>query len=311
MDLSVNVIFVIVVSVLQLAISNVAAVDYLVGDEKGWTTNVDYRAWAKGKIFHVGDRLVFKYPAGDHNVVQVKRDEFKYCMASPKSLALTSGHDEIELTSAGRKLYISSVRDHCILGNQKLAITVFPAPSIDYWKRFPEVPAPAPTIDIWKLFFPPAPAPFPIDWKKLFFPPMAAPAPVPFPIDWKKLFFPPMPAPAPAPFPFDWKKLFFPPTTAPAPAPFAFDWTKFFFPPTAAPAPTPIVEFPWKKYFMPPLTAPAPAPSTDYTWIFKLMFPPFPAPAPAPTANFFSRWMLPPMTNAPYFSPPNGMNQKE
>lgn len=29
----------------------------MVGDDQGWTTNYDYQAWAKGKEFHVGDKL--------------------------------------------------------------------------------------------------------------------------------------------------------------------------------------------------------------------------------------------------------------
>lgn len=33
------------------------ATEYTVGDDKGWTTNFDYEAWAKDKVFHVGDKL--------------------------------------------------------------------------------------------------------------------------------------------------------------------------------------------------------------------------------------------------------------
>lgn len=35
----------------------VSAKEFTVGDKKGWTINFDYQAWAKGKEFHVGDRL--------------------------------------------------------------------------------------------------------------------------------------------------------------------------------------------------------------------------------------------------------------
>jgi hypothetical protein len=31
--------------------------EFMVGDDKGWTVNFDYQAWAKGKEFHVGDKL--------------------------------------------------------------------------------------------------------------------------------------------------------------------------------------------------------------------------------------------------------------
>ena len=33
------------------------ATDYVVGDDSGWTINYDYQAWAKDKVFHVGDKL--------------------------------------------------------------------------------------------------------------------------------------------------------------------------------------------------------------------------------------------------------------
>ena len=35
----------------------VMATDHIVGDDKGWTTNVNYTDWAKDKVFHVGDTL--------------------------------------------------------------------------------------------------------------------------------------------------------------------------------------------------------------------------------------------------------------
>ncbi|RVW69198.1 hypothetical protein CK203_060839 [Vitis vinifera] len=34
------------------------ATEFTVGDDQGWTINFDYVAWAKDKVFHVGDKLV-------------------------------------------------------------------------------------------------------------------------------------------------------------------------------------------------------------------------------------------------------------
>ncbi|KAA8522310.1 hypothetical protein F0562_012983 [Nyssa sinensis] len=98
----------------------------MVGDDKGWTPNFDYQAWAEGKEFVVGDKLVFKYQAGAHNVFRVNGTVFQQCMVPPASEALTTGNDVINLTSPGRKWYICGVAKHCELGNQKLAITVLP-----------------------------------------------------------------------------------------------------------------------------------------------------------------------------------------
>lgn len=33
------------------------ATEYIVGDDKGWNLGVDYQAWAKDKMFNVGDSL--------------------------------------------------------------------------------------------------------------------------------------------------------------------------------------------------------------------------------------------------------------
>ena len=33
------------------------ASEFTVGDDQGWTINFDYEAWAKEKVFHVGDKL--------------------------------------------------------------------------------------------------------------------------------------------------------------------------------------------------------------------------------------------------------------
>ena len=33
------------------------ATEFTVGDDQGWTINFDYEAWAKDKVFHVGDKL--------------------------------------------------------------------------------------------------------------------------------------------------------------------------------------------------------------------------------------------------------------
>lgn len=52
--------FVIVAIFAVIVLSTIAmATEYIVGDENGWTNDgsVDYEAWAKGKMFNVGDLL--------------------------------------------------------------------------------------------------------------------------------------------------------------------------------------------------------------------------------------------------------------
>ncbi|XP_049402231.1 blue copper protein-like [Solanum stenotomum] len=93
------------------------ATEYWVGGEKGWTLDVDYQAWAKGKTFKVGDTLV-----------------------PPPSQGLTSGHDVITLVSPGKHWYICGFPTHCSDHSQKLVITVeggapapAPVPAMEYW----------------------------------------------------------------------------------------------------------------------------------------------------------------------------------
>ncbi|PKU66323.1 Stellacyanin [Dendrobium catenatum] len=111
----------------------VGAKDFIVGDEEGWKVGVNYTEWAEDKDFRVGDRIVFNYVKGKHNVLKVTGPAFRSCNKTVSS-PLTTGNDKIELTSAGRKWYICAIGDHCEKG-MKLFIDVEEA----------EVPAPAPS----------------------------------------------------------------------------------------------------------------------------------------------------------------------
>lgn len=45
-------------AICMVLFSSVAmAVDHIVGDEKGWTVDVNYTQWAQDKVFRVGDNL--------------------------------------------------------------------------------------------------------------------------------------------------------------------------------------------------------------------------------------------------------------
>ncbi|KAJ0770083.1 putative Phytocyanin domain, cupredoxin [Helianthus annuus] len=116
--------------------TSVSAKLFTVGDEKGWTLNFDYQAWAKDKVFVVGDQLVFKYATGKHNVFRVNGTVFQQCIIPPTNEALTSGYDVITLATPGRKWYICGVGKHCEYG-LKLFINVLP-------QSYPSPPPPPP-----------------------------------------------------------------------------------------------------------------------------------------------------------------------
>ncbi|XP_047337961.1 blue copper protein 1a-like [Impatiens glandulifera] len=113
---------------------------HVVGDDKGWTLNFDYQAWAQGKEFRVGDKLVFNYNKDSHNVLKVNGTGFQQCNAtSAIGEALISGNDIVTLATPGRKWYICGIGKHCEVGNMKLVITVILP------QDGPGSPAPSPT----------------------------------------------------------------------------------------------------------------------------------------------------------------------
>ncbi|KAK8482011.1 hypothetical protein V6N13_073499 [Hibiscus sabdariffa] len=107
------------------AVPSSLATEFTVGDGKGWSLDFDYQGWATGKEFRVGDKLVFKYTPGVHDVLKVNGTEFQQCQAgNDNTLALTTGNDVITLATPGKKWYICSVPGHCEARNMKLSITV-------------------------------------------------------------------------------------------------------------------------------------------------------------------------------------------
>ncbi|XP_010058204.2 blue copper protein 1b [Eucalyptus grandis] len=121
-----SIIFVTLALVAASVLAPVMGTDFMVGDDKGWTLNFDYQAWAAGKQFYVGDNLVFKYPEGAHDVLKVNGTGFQQCAAPAGTPALSTGNDVVPLLTPGRKWYICGISNHCATGNMKLVITVLP-----------------------------------------------------------------------------------------------------------------------------------------------------------------------------------------
>ncbi|XP_015963624.1 blue copper protein 1a-like [Arachis duranensis] len=126
----------------------ISSTDFIVGDDNGWATGFDYQAWAQGKEFHVGDKLVFKYTKGKHNVMRVNSTGFQQCAVPPDSSTqgFTTGNDVIVLSSPGRKWYICGISNHCENGKMKLAITVQPQIGLGAPTSSPN-PTPTPISD--------------------------------------------------------------------------------------------------------------------------------------------------------------------
>ncbi|KAM3278741.1 hypothetical protein ACQJBY_046167 [Aegilops geniculata] len=118
------------------------ATEHMVGDDKGWTLNFNYTAWAETNQFVVGDTLVFKYNNAVHNLVEVGGPDFLACNEPANAAVLTSGEDRVTLDKAGRKWFLCAVGQHCQNG-MKLKITILETPA--------PTPQPAPTNPAGKL----------------------------------------------------------------------------------------------------------------------------------------------------------------
>ncbi|GLJ42562.1 hypothetical protein SUGI_0882380 [Cryptomeria japonica] len=121
-----------------------AANVFTVGDDKGWTIGFDYQAWVQGKQFHVGDRLVFNYPKGVHNVLAVNGSSFANCFNETISGKFESGHDDLQIKKSGNIWVISGVGQDCENG-MKFKMTVIE----DESPTASPAPEPAPESSDW------------------------------------------------------------------------------------------------------------------------------------------------------------------
>ncbi|XP_022962260.1 blue copper protein-like [Cucurbita moschata] len=105
---------------ISMAIPTFATV-HTVGDTAGWSTGVDYPSWSSGKIFTVGDTLVFNY-GGGHTVDEVSASEYTSCTAANSISSDSSGATSITLKKPGTHYFICGAFGHCGNG-MKLAVT--------------------------------------------------------------------------------------------------------------------------------------------------------------------------------------------
>ncbi|KAK4354613.1 hypothetical protein RND71_026807 [Anisodus tanguticus] len=117
--------FLIALVVVSMVVAPAMATEHLVGDDEGWKLKFDYNKWAESKEFHVGDKLIFKYKEGVHNVYKADLSAFQNCAPGANVEPLTSGNDVIELKTTGKKWYFCGIKTHCDQG-MKVAVNVLP-----------------------------------------------------------------------------------------------------------------------------------------------------------------------------------------
>uniref|UniRef100_A0A2P2P2C7 Lamin-like protein n=1 Tax=Rhizophora mucronata TaxID=61149 RepID=A0A2P2P2C7_RHIMU len=105
-------------------VTQVSATRWTVGGRMGWTTNVNYTTWAKGKHFYNGDWLFFVYDRNQMNVLEVNSTDYESCNSDHPLQNWTrgAGRDVVPL-NVTRDYYIISGKGFCY-GGMKVAIHV-------------------------------------------------------------------------------------------------------------------------------------------------------------------------------------------
>ncbi|KQJ94279.1 basic blue protein [Brachypodium distachyon] len=87
--------------------------EWIVGGNKGWTFGV--AGWENDKHIQPGDKLVFKYERGKHNVAQVDVRGYMECKAPEGTKIYSSGKDTFEMPG-GKAYWICTFPGHCEKG---------------------------------------------------------------------------------------------------------------------------------------------------------------------------------------------------
>ncbi|KAK3435353.1 basic blue protein [Eucalyptus grandis] len=101
-----------------LGFKNASGAVYTVGDQGGWTTNIE--GWTQGKKFLPGDVLIFNYNPALHNVVSVDLDSYDTCTLGENYKIYESGNDHVVLPR-GNSFFFSSKDGDC---DKKMKIEV-------------------------------------------------------------------------------------------------------------------------------------------------------------------------------------------
>ncbi|XVF68114.1 hypothetical protein PTKIN_Ptkin10aG0177000 [Pterospermum kingtungense] len=113
---------------LQYEAIHSASVTYLVGDEEGWDPVTDMEGWTKGKNFHAGDILEFKYDRG-FDVSVVNKEGHDNCFVNAEAKQFSTGDDKIQL-AFGANYFIDSKPALCAAGMKMAINATAPPPSV-------------------------------------------------------------------------------------------------------------------------------------------------------------------------------------
>ncbi|KMT11980.1 hypothetical protein BVRB_5g099420 [Beta vulgaris subsp. vulgaris] len=109
-------------------LQSTSALIHVVGGTAGWGVPPNatfYTDWAKPRTFGAGDKLVFPYRVGAHNVLQVNKPDFDKCGHDNVVNMFYKGPTVFQLNATGDYYFYSGIGTHCELG-QKLHVHVVP-----------------------------------------------------------------------------------------------------------------------------------------------------------------------------------------
>ncbi|PON96331.1 Cupredoxin [Trema orientale] len=111
-------------AVLVMVPEEVSAKRWIVGDNMGWTSNVNYTIWAQDKHFYNGDWLFFVYDRNQMDVIEVNKTNYETCNAEHilHNWTTGAGRDVVPL-NVTRHYYFISSKGFCY-GGMKVAVRV-------------------------------------------------------------------------------------------------------------------------------------------------------------------------------------------
>ncbi|XP_010258817.1 PREDICTED: lamin-like protein [Nelumbo nucifera] len=114
----------VLICIILFMLSGVSATRVIVGGNTGWTSNVNYTEWAKGKHFYLGDWLYFVYDRNQMNVLEVNKTNYETCNENDPTHNWTTGagRDVVPLNVTMMYYFISG-KGFCYRG-MKLAVQV-------------------------------------------------------------------------------------------------------------------------------------------------------------------------------------------
>ncbi|KAL3820788.1 hypothetical protein ACJIZ3_006693 [Penstemon smallii] len=91
---------------------------HVVGGDGGWSPALDINSWLSGRVFRVGDKILFTYdPATAESIVELQSlEDFESCNLANPIKMYTDGTSHVELDKEGTRYFTSGNLESCKKG---------------------------------------------------------------------------------------------------------------------------------------------------------------------------------------------------